>query len=234
MKRIKNKGIRRQESIIVNSFLMFLVRTGISFPVGALTWLISYVAFDQYFILSVVYGVVATGVSYVISDGVIKHQLIARQGLSRKEYKIIQTQLKEANEKIGRLNRHVFSIRHFPSFKQRIDLMRVTKKIYRLTKEEPRRFYKAEKFYYSHLDSLVEIAEKYALLSAQPKKNRALQATLNDTRRTLEQLSRTLEDDLHEILSDDIDDLHFELDVVKHTSYKEKDTELLDESRRPK
>ena len=218
----------------MNSFLHFLVRTGISLPIGGLTWLVSLFGFDQTFLLSVVYGVGASAVSYFISDGVIKHQVMTRQGLSRKEYKFIQSELKVANEKISRLNKHVFSIRHFSSFKQRIDLMRVTKKIYRLTKEEPRRFYKADKFYYSHLDSLVEISQKYALLSSQPRKNRALQATLNDTRRTLEQLGRTIEDDLHEILSDDIDDLHFELDVVKHTSLKKKDSEMIEESRRPK
>lgn len=218
----------------MNSFLMFLVRSGISLPIGGLTWLVSLFGFDQSFLLSVVYGVGATAASYYISDGVMKHRVMTRQGLPRKEYKFIQSELKVANEKISRLNKHVFSIRHFPSFKQRIDLMRVTKKIYRLTKEEPRRFYKAEKFYYSHLDSLVEISQKYALLSSQPKKNRALQATLNDTRRTLEQLGRTIEDDLHDILSDDIDDLHFELDVVKHTSRKKDDNEMLEESRRPK
>ncbi|KAB7664883.1 5-bromo-4-chloroindolyl phosphate hydrolysis family protein [Bacillus sp. B1-b2] len=217
----------------MNTFLMILVRTGIALPIGGLTWIVSLLGYDVSFPLSVVYGLGASTASYFITDGIIKHQVQTRQGLSRKEYKFIQSELKTANEKISRLNKYVFSIRHFSSFKQRIDLMRVTKKIYRLTKEEPRRFYKAEKFYYSHLDSLVEISEKYAMLSAQPRKNKALQATLNETRRTLDQLSRTVEDDLHDILSDDIDDLHFELDVVKHISKKD-DSETLDEGRRPK
>lgn len=216
----------------MNPFLQFLIRSGITIPIGALTWFGSLIFFEQSFFAAVAYGILAGAGTYFITDGVMQHQFLKKHGLTRKEYKFINRHLREAKMKIHRLNKAVFAIRHFPSIKQRIDLMRVTKKVYRLTQQEPKRFYRADKFYYSHLDSVVEIAEKYALLSAQPKKNHELQSTLRQTRATLEQLTKTLEQDLHEILTDDIDDLHFELEVVKHISEKNKDDELIDESRR--
>ncbi|PKG23068.1 5-bromo-4-chloroindolyl phosphate hydrolysis family protein [Niallia nealsonii] len=218
----------------MNPFLKFLVRSGVTIPIGALTWFSSLLILEQSFIASVIYGVLAGTGTYFISDGVMQHQFLKKHGLTRKEFKFINKHLKEAKTKIHRLNKAVFAIRHFPSIKQRIDLMRVTKKVYRLTQQEPKRFYRADKFYYSHLDSVMEIAEKYALLSSQPKKNHELQSTLRQTRAALEQLTKTIEQDLHEILTDDIDDLHFELEVVKHTSQKNKDDELIDESRRLK
>ncbi|MCM3217909.1 5-bromo-4-chloroindolyl phosphate hydrolysis family protein [Niallia taxi] len=219
----------------MNSFLLFLIRTGVSLPTGVITWFICMFAFNQDFFMSVVYAVAIGTAAYFITDGVASHRFLKKHALTRKEYKFIQKQLKEANGKIMRLNKAMFQIRHFPSIKKRIDFIRVTKKIYRLTKQEPKRFYKAEKFYYAHLDSAVEIAEKYALLSAQPKKNYDLQETLSETRNTLEKLSFTLEEDLHEILSDDIDDLHFEMDVVRHTiDQKKLDNKPIDESRRLK
>ncbi|MDA6131605.1 5-bromo-4-chloroindolyl phosphate hydrolysis family protein, partial [Escherichia coli] len=72
----------------------------------------------------------------------------------------------------------MFSIRHFPTLKQRMEFMRVTRRIYRLTRSEPKRFYPAEKFYFSHLDSAVELAEKYVFLSSQPRKSRELDQSL--------------------------------------------------------
>jgi 5-bromo-4-chloroindolyl phosphate hydrolysis protein len=218
----------------MNPFLLFLIRSGITIPAGVLTWFSSIIFFDQTFFPSVIYAVITGSSAYVITNGVIQHRFLKKQDVTRKEYKYINKELKDAKIKIARLNKAVFAVRQFSSLKQRIDLIRVTRKIYRLTKQVPKRFYRAEKFYYSHLDSVVEITEKYALLSAQPKKNRDLQLTLRETRNTLEQLTKSIEEDLHHILIDDIDDLQFELDVVKHTNFKKKDDNLLDESRKLK
>ncbi|MGP7819210.1 5-bromo-4-chloroindolyl phosphate hydrolysis family protein [Niallia sp. 01092] len=220
--------------MILNPFLLFLVRSGITIPIGMITWLSSIIFFDQTFFPSVVYAMIAGTGAYLLTNGVIQHRFLKKHHLTRKEYKFIYKQLKEAKTKITRLNKAVLSIRHFSSIKQRIDLIRVTRKIYHLTKQTPKRFYRAEKFYYSHLDSVVEISEKYALLSAQPKKSHDLQITLRETRKTLEQLAKSIEDDLHILLTDDIDDLHFELDVIRHTTFKKKDDNLFDESRRLK
>ncbi|WP_186819927.1 5-bromo-4-chloroindolyl phosphate hydrolysis family protein, partial [Bacillus tropicus] len=76
--------------------------------------------------------------------------------------------------------------------KQNAEILRITRRIYLLTKQEPKRFYQAERFYYQTLDSVVELTEKYALLSSQPRKNKDLSMSLSETRMTLAELSRRL------------------------------------------
>jgi 5-bromo-4-chloroindolyl phosphate hydrolysis protein len=115
-----------------------------------------------------------------------------------------------------------------------MEFMRVTRRIYRLTRKEPKRFYQAEQFYFSHLDSAVELAEKYVFLSSQPKKTRELDQSLQETRRTLDALTHHVEEDLHRVIAEDIDQLNFEIDVAKNSIEKIKDSRIHDESRRLK
>jgi 5-bromo-4-chloroindolyl phosphate hydrolysis protein len=103
-----------------------------------------------------------------------------------------------------------------------------------MTKKEPKRFFKAEQFYFSHLDSVVELTEKYALLATQPNKTSELVLSLKETRQTLTELTQAVEDDLYEILSDDIDHLNFEVDVAKHSIKTLKDSQFNGDSRRLK
>lgn len=205
----------RQESIVMNPFLSFLVRTVFAVPTTIVAWLVSYFSYDQTFFLSTVIAIVAGTIMSYIVKGVYKRRFLKRHGLSRKEFVYIQENLEEAKAKISRLNKALFSVRNMASLKQNIDIMRISRKIYSITKKEPRRFYKAEKFYFSHLDSIVELTEKYAFLASQPKKNFELENSLHETRLTIEDLTDTLEKDLYYILSNDIDDLNFEIDVAK-------------------
>lgn len=216
---------------MMNAFISFLVGTVVAFPLAVSIWLISYFALDQAFWVSSGYSFIGGFITFILATMIVKSRFLKKNQLTRKEYRYIKQNLEEAKQKMNRLNKAAFTIREIPSFKQRIDIMRVTRRIYKLTKKEPKRFYKAEQFYFSHLDSLVEITEKYALLSAQPKKNLELTHTLNDTRQTLNELTQTIEKDLYIILSDDIDHLNFEVDVAKHSIKNMKDIKSLEESR---
>jgi 5-bromo-4-chloroindolyl phosphate hydrolysis protein len=100
-----------------------------------------------------------------------------------------------------------------------------------MTMKEPKRFYQAEEFYFSHLDSIVELTEKYSFLSSQPKQNSEMGQSLIETRRTLNELTKVLEEDLYHVISDDLDTLNFEIDVAKHTIKKKKDAKFPEENR---
>ncbi|MBT2688882.1 5-bromo-4-chloroindolyl phosphate hydrolysis family protein [Bacillus sp. ISL-47] len=218
----------------MNSFLAFAFRMLTAFPLSVSVWLVSYFAFDQTFLLSGVYGV-GTGLLTYWAGGVIqRHRFLKKHGLTRREYQYIKRNLDEAKRKLTRLHKAMFSIRHFPTLKQRMEFMRVTRRIYRLTRKEPKRFYQAEQFYFSHLDSAVELAEKYVFLSSQPKKTRELNQSLEETRRTLDALTHHVEEDLHRVIEEDIDQLNFEIDVAKNSIEKIKDSRIQDESRRLK
>nr|WP_134701902.1 5-bromo-4-chloroindolyl phosphate hydrolysis family protein [Ammoniphilus sp. YIM 78166] len=199
----------------MNSMLSFFVRLFLAVPVASLAWLISFFAFEQSFwnstAISLGGGLAAYGLSAIYG----KHRFLKKHRLSRKEYNYIAKNLQEAKRKIFRLNKALLSIRHIPSFTQRIQLIRVTRKIQSMIKKEPKRFYLAESFYFSHLDSALELSEKYVLLASQPRRNPEMEQALLETRRTLDELNQLIEKDLYQMLSKDMDHLQFELDVAK-------------------
>lgn len=214
----------------MNPFLAFLLRTSVAIPTTATVWLISFFAFDQTFLMSSLISLGGGAISYLAVKGMTNRSFLKKHQLTRKEYVYIKQNLDEAKRKIARLNKALFSIKHVPSLKQRVDILRITRKIYNVTKKEPKRFYQAEKFYFSHLDSLVELTEKYVFLSNQPKKSLDLEQSLHETRRTLDDLAYHLENDLNDFLANDMEQLNFEIDVAK----KSIKPPFSDESRRLK
>ncbi|WP_223594261.1 5-bromo-4-chloroindolyl phosphate hydrolysis family protein [Neobacillus bataviensis] len=215
----------------MNPILSLIIRSFVAVPVTVLTGLISYLALDQYFLPSLGYAIAGGVLTHLILGLFMNKNFLKKHQLSSKEYRYIKKNLKEAKRKIHRLNKNLFTIRDISSVKQRIDILRITKKIHKMTLKEPKRFYQAEPFYFSHLDSVVELTEKYNFLSTQPKKSMELDQSLIETRRTLNEMTRVLEEDLYHVISDDIDTLNFEIDVAKHTIKKQKDSKFPEENR---
>ncbi|WP_050184275.1 5-bromo-4-chloroindolyl phosphate hydrolysis family protein [Domibacillus robiginosus] len=138
-----------------------------------------------------------------------------KYGLNRREYYYILDQLKEAKAKLSRLQNLFLKVRSLRSLKQMIELNSLVKRIYSVVKKEPKRFYEIEPFFYSHLDSVVELAEKSALLSSKRVKGPEMKKSLLETTETLGDLSQTLEADLRQVLARDIEHLTIELDVAR-------------------
>ncbi|CRK81352.1 5-bromo-4-chloroindolyl phosphate hydrolysis family protein [Neobacillus massiliamazoniensis] len=215
----------------MNPFLAFIVRSFVAVPVTVITWLLSLFAFHNTFFASSGIAIGTGIVVYLVLSMYMSSKFLSKHQLSRKEYRTIKKNLKEAKQKLSRLNKSLLQIRDVSSVKQRIDIHRITKKIYKMTWKEPKRFYKAEEFYYSHLDSVVELSEKYGFLAAQPKKNIEINQSLLETRQTLNELTKVLEEDLYYVISDDVDHLNFEIDVAKHSIEKKKDSTFPEENR---
>lgn len=206
----------------MKAFFQFVLRSVSAFFATGTTWVVSFFAFGQTFLLSSVYAVIGGVVAYTSIKQLTNYRTRQLNGLSRREYKYITKQLKDAKEKINRLQKAFLNVRSIDQAKQNLDIIRTARKIYSNTKNDPRRFYKAEGFYYKHLDSLVELAEKYAYLSSQPVKSKDIHDSLRDTRITIYQLGESVKKDLTVMLRDDIDTLDFELDVAKHSIKKMK------------
>ncbi|ALC83241.1 MULTISPECIES: 5-bromo-4-chloroindolyl phosphate hydrolysis family protein [Bacillus] len=204
----------------MRSFLHVLTGAASASTIAVITGLISYFAFGQTFLISSLYAV---GGWFVVFSGTlwIGHYLYLRKNqLSMREYIYIKKNLHEAKLKIARLRKALFAVKNLHTIKQNFEIFRIVKRIYVITKKEPKRFYQAEKFYFENLESIVELTEKYALLATQPKKNAEIQMSLSDTRWTIAQLAESLEKDLYDLLEKDIDHLQFELDVAKHSLSK--------------
>lgn len=214
----------------MNKVFIIVIQTLLAIPFFTATWLILFFAIDQSFLLSTVYSMIGITFVYLIIAFLVKNYILKRYQLTIKEYWYIKKNLYEADRKMKRLYKALFSIHHLRSLKQRIELLRLMRKIIKLTKKEPKRFYQAEQFYFSHLDLIVELTEKYAFLSAQPKKNAEITIALNQTERTLEELTQSIEKELYKVISDDVDQLQFEIDVAKYSLNRKKN--LTNESRR--
>lgn len=216
----------------MNGVLGFFIKSISAINTMVIVWLLSFFAFDQSFLLSGTFAIAGAVGGYAMSAVLWNYRVLKKNGLTRGEYNYIKKNLNEAKPKIFRLQKALFSVRDIPTLKQRMELTKVTRKIYSMTKREPRRFFQAERFYFSHLDSAVELTEKYVFLSGQPKKNKEIQESLSETRRTLKELNESIEEDLYHMISGDMDHLKFELDVAKHSIKSRKESKLDEESRR--
>ncbi|WP_163654262.1 5-bromo-4-chloroindolyl phosphate hydrolysis family protein [Listeria sp. PSOL-1] len=147
--------------------------------------------------------------------------LTEKTGLTKKEYKYIRNNLDEARTKIIRLQKTMSTHKTLYSFQERNKTLLLVKRIFGIVREQPKRFYEAEDFFFSHLDSLVELTEKYAFLEKQPVKDKKIYQTLSDTRSLLNDLSRVIEKDLFILLNQDINSLDFELEVAKNSISKQ-------------
>ena len=204
-------------------FFMFLLRLGMASAVFIIAGLIFFLALDFTALLSVIIALGASIVVFYGLKGYTYNSLVKSSGLTRSEYKYIQKHLREAKLKIGRLQKAMFSVRNVITIKQNYEVLQVAKRIQSIVEKEPVRFYKAEEFYYSHLDSMVELTEKYAFLTKQPAKTHEIKDSLNETRVTISSMADTIKNDLYKILNEDMEDLRVELDVAKNSIEKNKD-----------
>lgn len=206
-------------------FFTMIFCSALGTSTAAVTWMISFFGYDTALLMSGIYAAAGGGTSYLLSKEIILFRFLRRNELTRKEYKYIQQNLIEAKAKIKRLQSTLSSIRNMRQAKEYINILVTVRKIYANTKKDPKRFFKAEEFYYKHLDSLVTLMEKYAYLNSQPARSKDINQSLKETSKTITQLNTTIQNDLHVMLRDDINTLHFELDFanqsLEHTSKKE-------------
>lgn len=128
--------------------------------------------FNQTLFLSFVYGVSSAALVYTAGLWNSRRLFLKRHELTGREYAYIKKNLEEARQKIIRLRKALFQAKNIQMFKQNAEMLRLVRRIYMLTKKEPKRFYRAERFFYQTLDSVVELTEKYAFLSSHPKKTK--------------------------------------------------------------
>ncbi|MBO0600253.1 5-bromo-4-chloroindolyl phosphate hydrolysis family protein [Sporosarcina sp. E16_3] len=139
---------------------------------------------------------------------------LKKLGMSRAEYSHIKGQITGAKMKIKQLNGLYGQVRSIQAFRQLHEMSSLSRRILNLVRSNPKKFYDAEKFFYAHLDSAVELTSKYALLINQPLKDKELRIALQNTRETLGDVNKQLEQDLRSVLASDMNQLQMEIDFV--------------------
>lgn len=193
-------------------------------------WLILFFGFNFTFLNASIISVVAGLVFFFGIKWPRDYFHLKKHNLTRREYLYVQKNLSIAKKKVNRLQKAFFSARTIGSFKQLYELVRLVKKMYAIVKKEPKRFFHSEQFFFSHLDSVVELSERYATLSSQPIKDDTVYISLKDAQNTLEDLTTLIHKDIQLAHTTDIDDLNFELLVAKH-SLKKLDYQVFDDER---
>ncbi|QHM13277.1 5-bromo-4-chloroindolyl phosphate hydrolysis family protein [Bacillus subtilis] len=201
-------------------FFHFLMSSLTSSATFVFIGILSFFGLNQSLFLSIVYGLASGAAVYIAGIWNARRLFLKKHELTGREYAYIKKNLEEARQKMIRLRKALFQAKSIQMFKQNAEMLRIVRRIYLLTKKEPKRFYQAERFFYQTLDSVVELTEKYAFLSSHPKKSKELSMSLSETRITLTELTKRLEEDLTQAMGDEIDELQFELDAAKHSLKK--------------
>ncbi|MED1780122.1 5-bromo-4-chloroindolyl phosphate hydrolysis family protein [Bacillus subtilis] len=201
-------------------FFYFLMWSLTSSATFVFIGILSFFGLNQSLFLSIVYGLASGAAVYIAGIWNARRLFLKKHELTGREYAYIKKNLEEARQKMVRLRKALFQAKSIQMFKQNAEMLRIVRRIYLLTKKEPKRFYQAERFFYQTLDSVVELTEKYAFLSSHPKKSKELSMSLSETRITLTELTKRLEEDLTQAMGDEIDELQFELDAAKHSLKK--------------
>ena len=201
----------------MKAFENFIKRQTVSLPLMTVMFPVLYLGAEIGIIAS---GAVAAG-TYIASNSTVKQIQFSsdskKLGMTRSEYKNIRSQVKEAKNKIKQLQSNYYKVRSISSFKQLMELARFANKIVAQVQLNPRKFYLVESFFYSHLDTALELTEKYTLLVGQPVKDQELKIALQDTRETLRSMTSVMERDLQRVLSTDVEKLRMELDYARLT-----------------
>ncbi|MFD1928295.1 5-bromo-4-chloroindolyl phosphate hydrolysis family protein [Sporosarcina siberiensis] len=200
----------------------FFIRNFIAVPVSFGSWL--YLLFGigmNIFPATGLFIVLYLGSSFSIKQIQLSSNL-KQLGMTRSEYKHIKNQLTSARFKVKQLNSFYGKVRSVQAFRQLHEINTISRKILGIVKTNPKKFYYVEKFFYAHLDSAVELTSKYSMLVNQPLKDKDLKITLQNTRETLVDVNKQLEQDLRNVLSSDLEKLQMEIDFVGVTMNRDK------------
>ena len=200
----------------------FITRHALNLVIAFSLYLISILNFDL--------GVLALGipiVSYFISNKLLltfqTYKRSKKLGLTKKEYRQIELQLKKAREQMNKLTQQYTRVRSIKSFKLINETTKVSRRIINIVNNDPHKFYAVEDFFYAHLPSAVELTDKYTLLTKEQVKGTDIHLALEETRKTLKDLHVTIEEDLKLALQSDIENLKIELDFAKLSNEKRRD-----------
>ncbi|WP_243291719.1 5-bromo-4-chloroindolyl phosphate hydrolysis family protein [Bacillus sp. FJAT-47783] len=199
----------------MKSVLFFILRGFAALTTMTFSWLVLFFIVNLPFLQASLYSFLSGVVVFFLLRIIEKRRFLKKNGLSRQEFKYIQENLIEASRKMNRLQKALIKVRSIDSWKMLLDINRKSKRIYHIVKNEPKRFYQSERFFFYHLDTCVELAEKYTKLAAQPIKDVEIRRSLEETKGMLHELHENLEQDLILVLQQDIEHLQFEMDVAK-------------------
>lgn len=199
----------------MKKFLFSIIRIFTSWMVGIATTGIVYFSTDISFLLSLIAGVGG----YYVTSTLMRRKFRKMLGSDvMKEKKIYQLkELRKARLKIYKIGKSRYKIRSVYMWQMVTKIYKTLLKMVAIAQREPERFRSVQSVFNNYLDSLITILDKYTVLSNQQVKNHDILLAIKKTEETLEEISKTLENNMLAILESDVMDLDVELTVLKQS-----------------
>ncbi|WP_414052551.1 5-bromo-4-chloroindolyl phosphate hydrolysis family protein [Macrococcus animalis] len=142
------------------------------------------------------------------------NKYLREMGITKHEYKYIQSQMKEAEPKIKQLLIQYKKVRSINDFRNVNEINKLARTIFKSVQNNPKKFFKVDSFFFSHLDNTVNLLNQFLYLSRMPHKTPEDKQLLYNARLTLEELKRTLQADLKALNSNDFEQMKVEIDIA--------------------
>ena len=114
----------------MKAFFQFILRSTAAFTATVIVGLFSFFAFELSFWLISLYSIIGGVATYYSIKHITTYRYAKNNGLTRKEYKFIAENLKEAKTKIGRLQRAFLQVRQLGNARENMEIIRTVKKVY--------------------------------------------------------------------------------------------------------
>lgn len=198
----------------INKWISEGLNLMISIPLGVVSWSIALFSLDLNWFISLLMLVGVPVVFYSGFKGLYIYQFLKRNGLSYNDYKFIDSQINVAEKKVKKLNLQLLKMKHLSSIKFRLDFIQANRKLLNEIKKDPKKYFQAEKFFYQYLDSALELSSRYNLLTKHPLKTWEYDDTLHTTRKTLFDLKPLIDEQIHAVLNNNLENLQLEIDLA--------------------
>lgn len=210
---VNDKGMNKMKYHVTH-----IIGAMVAIPIAFLTGFISMSFFNLDAWID--FALISTGFigSFIPIQQNAKQKYLKEIGLTFQEYKYVRKSLKEAQPKVKLLLTQYKNIRSIQEFKSVNDINKLVRTIYKTVQKEPRRFFKVDSFFFSHLDNTINLMQQYLFLSRMPHKSEEDIKALNMAKLTLEELKRTLQADLRQLNRQDYQNMQVEVEVFKKQS----------------
>lgn len=170
----------------------------------------------EHILASIIITLLIGGLAYFFTNKTKATQTNQAHGLTRKEMRYISSNLTEARKKIIKLQKVAYRNKTIPCLKGKDSSIKINKQIYGIVNQDPKRFFTTEAFFFSHLDSMVELVSRYDFLVSQPFKDEKMTNTLVETEKMILEMDTVIRDDLFALLNKDVETLDYEVEVARH------------------
>lgn len=199
----------------MKKFLFSVIRIFASWLVGLTTLGVVYFSTDVSFLLSLIIGVGGYYVTSLVLKRKFRKAIKVDVNKEKQLYRL--KELRHARLKIYKIGKYRYKIRSVYMWQTISKIHKMLQKMVAVAEREPERFRNVQSFFNTYLDSLTMILDKYTVLTNQQVKNQDILLAIKKTEETLEEMAKTLEENMLAILENDVIDLDVELKVLKQS-----------------